>query len=102
MLASGGVLRRNKTQPSRHVTCCAELAAVACCSDERSRAERTGPGNREQPPHGLLTMHDRFDFFRQLGEAQDQATQWLWTYNNDRPNMGIGGITPAMKLRTAA
>jgi putative transposase len=26
----------------------------------------------------------------------------LWTYNNDRPNMGIGGITPAMKLKMAA
>ena len=24
--------------------------------------------------------------------------QWLWTCNNDHPNMGIGGITPAMKL----
>jgi putative transposase len=34
--------------------------------------------------------------------AIDQATQWLWTYNNDRPNMGIGGITPAMKLKMAA
>jgi len=34
--------------------------------------------------------------------AQDFATQWLWTYNNDRPNMGIGGITPAMKLKMAA
>ena len=33
-----------------------------------------------------------------IEEAQDKATQWLWTYNNDRPNMGIGGITPAMKL----
>jgi hypothetical protein len=21
-----------------------------------------------------------------------------WTYNNDRPNMGLGGITPAQKL----
>jgi type I restriction enzyme M protein len=30
------------------------------------------------------------------------ATQWLWTYNNDCPNMGIGGITPAMKLKMAA
>jgi len=28
--------------------------------------------------------------------------EWLWTYNNDRPNMGIGGITPAMKLKMAA
>jgi putative transposase len=35
-------------------------------------------------------------------DAQDQATKWLWTYNNDRPNMGIGGITPAMKLKMAA
>ncbi len=30
-----------------------------------------------------------------IEEAQDFATQWLWTYNNDRPNIGIGGITPA-------
>ena len=48
-------------------------------------------------------------------KAQDHATQWLWTYNNDRPNIpfmvcrqtiagqrGIGGITPAMKLKTTA
>jgi putative transposase len=32
-------------------------------------------------------------------EAQDFATLWLWTYNNDRPNMGISGITPAQKLK---
>ena len=37
-----------------------------------------------------------------IEEAQHFATQWLWTYNNDRPNMGIGGITPAMKLKMAA
>ena len=23
-----------------------------------------------------------------IEEAQEHATQWLWTYNNDRPNMG--------------
>jgi len=40
--------------------------------------------------------------FETIEEAQDHATQWLWTYNNERPNMGIGGITPAMKLKTAA
>jgi putative transposase len=40
--------------------------------------------------------------FETIQEAQDQATEWLWTYNNERPNMGIGGITPAMKLKTAA
>ncbi len=37
-----------------------------------------------------------------IEEAQDHATQWLWTYNNDRPNTGIGGITPAQKLKMAA
>ena len=48
-------------------------------------------------------------------KAQDQATKWVWTYNSDRPNIplmfcmetiaglrGIGGITPAMKLKMAA
>ncbi|MBX5082673.1 IS3 family transposase [Rhizobium lentis] len=37
-----------------------------------------------------------------IEEAQKFATQWLWTYNNERPNMGIGGITPAQKLKMAA
>ncbi len=37
-----------------------------------------------------------------IEEAQDFATQWLWTYNNDRPNTRIGGITPAQKLKMAA
>ena len=37
-----------------------------------------------------------------IEEAQEFATQWLWTYNNERPNMGIGGITPAQKLKMAA
>ena len=34
-----------------------------------------------------------------MKEVQDQATDWLRTYNNDRPNMGLGGITPAQKLK---
>jgi putative transposase len=38
------------------------------------------------------------NIFDTIEEAQDTATKWLWTYNNDRPNMAIGGITPAMKL----
>jgi putative transposase len=40
--------------------------------------------------------------WQSIEEAQDHATRWLWTYNNQRPNMGIGGITPAMKLKQAA
>jgi len=37
-----------------------------------------------------------------IEEAQDRARQWLWTYSKDRPNMGIGGITPAQKLKMTA
>ena len=40
--------------------------------------------------------------FDTLEQVQNHATRWLWTYNNERPNMGIGGITPAQKLKQAA
>ena len=36
--------------------------------------------------------------FATIKELQDYATGLLWTYNNDRPNMGLGEITPAQKL----
>ena len=31
-------------------------------------------------------------------EDQSDATRWLWVYNNERPNMAIGGIPPKQKL----
>ena len=37
-----------------------------------------------------------------IEEAQYHATQWLWTYNNERPNMGIDGITSVQKLKMTA
>ncbi|WP_156453229.1 integrase core domain-containing protein, partial [Polycladidibacter hongkongensis] len=40
--------------------------------------------------------------FESIEQAQTEATDWLWTYNNERPNMAIGGITPATKLKLAA
>jgi len=40
--------------------------------------------------------------FESLDEIQDFATGWLWTYNHERPNMGLGGITPKQKLALAA
>lgn len=40
--------------------------------------------------------------FDNIEEVQDHATRWLWTYNNERPNMALGGITPTMKLALAA
>ena len=40
--------------------------------------------------------------FDSIAHAQDTATQWLWRYNNERPNMALGGITPIQKLAKAA
>ncbi len=40
--------------------------------------------------------------FDSIEEVQASATRWLWTYNNERPNMALGGITPAQKLARAA
>lgn len=37
-----------------------------------------------------------------LDEVQEYATRWLWTYNYERPNMALGGITPMQKLAVAA
>ena len=66
------------------------------------------PGKPQQ--NGYVERYNRtvrYDWlnqylFESLEEIQDFATSWLWSYNNERPNMGIGGITPAMKLKQAA
>jgi putative transposase len=40
--------------------------------------------------------------FESISQVQDFAERWLWTYNHERPNMAIGGITPKQKLAQAA
>lgn len=40
--------------------------------------------------------------FESIEEVQQIATEWLWSYNNDRPNMGNAGMTPAQKLKMVA
>jgi len=40
--------------------------------------------------------------FESIEEVQDAATHWLWTYNHERPNMALGGITPMQRLAQAA
>ena len=42
------------------------------------------------------------DIFYDIEEVQEKATKWLWHYNNERPNMGLGGITPRQKLKMLA
>lgn len=48
--------------------------------------------------HEWLDQH----LFDSIQHAQETATQWLWRYNNERPNMALGGITPRQKLEQAA
>jgi putative transposase len=37
-----------------------------------------------------------------LDHVQRFATDWMWTYNHDRPNMALGGFTPKQRLAMAA
>ena len=37
-----------------------------------------------------------------IEEVQSFATEWLWSYNHERPNMALGGFTPHQRLAMAA
>ena len=45
--------------------------------------------------HKRLDMH----LFHSVAHAQLLATQWLWSYNNERPNTAIGGVPPRWLLK---
>jgi len=47
--------------------------------------------------HDWLTQH----LFGSISEVQEYATRWAWTYNNERPNMALGGNTPKQRLALA-
>jgi putative transposase len=47
--------------------------------------------------HEWLDLH----LFHSIEQAQLLATQWLWTYNNERPHTAIGGIPPRRLLNVA-
>ena len=42
------------------------------------------------------------ELFTSLDQVRQQAEDWLYHYNNERPNMGNGGFTPIQKLNQAA
>ncbi|MDF3131112.1 transposase [Kiritimatiellaeota bacterium B1221] len=39
--------------------------------------------------------------FESIEQVQELATQWMWSYNHERPHTAWGGITPQMKLEVA-
>ena len=47
--------------------------------------------------HEWLDLH----LFVSIKQAQQLATEWLWTYNNERPHTAIGGIPPVRLLDVA-
>ena len=73
------------------------------------------PGNPQQNAYiERYKRTVRYDWlsqylFESIDEVQDFATDWMWTYdqrkslwgNHERPNMGLGGITPKQKLALA-
>lgn len=40
--------------------------------------------------------------FDTVADVQDYATKWLWSYNHERPNMALGGITPKQRSAITA
>jgi len=66
------------------------------------------PGKPQQNAYveryNRTVRHEWLDLyiFESIEEVQQIATEWLWSYNHERPNMGNGGMTPAQKLKMAA
>ena len=66
------------------------------------------PGNPQQNAYvERYNRTVRYDWLNQylfstIEEVQNMATKWLWSYNNERPNMAIGGIPPRQKLKLVA
>jgi putative transposase len=84
------------------------LALQNWAYDQSIRLEYIQPGNPQQ--NAYIERYNRtvrYDWLAQflwesIEQVQESATCWLWTYNNERPNMAIGGITPRQKLALAA
>ena len=64
----------------------------------------SAPTARYVERYNRTVRYDRraHHLFETLDEVQEFATKWLWTYNRDRPNMALGGITRKKKLALAA
>jgi len=83
-------------------------ALLAWAGQRNIRIEHIQPGNPQQ--NAYIERYNRtvryawlaHTLFDSIKQVQDAATRWLWTYNHERPNMALGGITPKQKLALAA
>jgi putative transposase len=91
------------------------ISTASCCSELRvagTTIQHFQPGQPQQSAyierdkrvrHWALTngtfngslRHEYLDqnIIDTIEEVQDNATRSQWTYNNHRPNIGVGGIT---------
>lgn len=83
-------------------------ALLAWASVRGIRIDHIQPGKPQQ--NAYIERYNRTvryawlasSVFDSIEQVQDVATSWLWTYNHERPNMALGGITPMQKLAMAA
>jgi len=80
----------------------------AWAKDRDIRLDYIQPGKPQQNAYvERYNRTVRYDWlgqylFATIAEVQEFATRWLWTYNYERPNMALGGITPKQKLALMA
>lgn len=83
-------------------------ALLAWAKRRSIRIEYIQPGKPQQNAYvERYNRTVRYDWlahylFDSIAEVQAFATRWLWTYNHERPNMALGGITPKQKLALVA
>ena len=83
-------------------------ASVAQFSNAINSLEYIQPGKPQQNAYvERFNRTVRYEWLSQyhwsnLDEVRDYATQWIWRYNHERPNMALGGITPKQRLAMAA
>ena len=71
------------------------------------RLQYTQPGKPQQNAYvERFNRTVRYDWltqylFENISEVQEYATRWIWTYNNERPNAALSGITPEQRLAMA-
>ncbi|MBE9550295.1 MAG: transposase [Proteobacteria bacterium] len=76
--------------------------------EHKIRLEIIQPGKPQQSVsierHNRTVRHDwrAQCLFDSIADVQDYARRWIWTYNHERPNIGLGGITSKQELAMVA
>jgi len=83
-------------------------AIIAWALRSGIRLEYIQPGKPQQNAYvERFNRTVRYEWLSQyhwdtLDHVQQAATEWMWSYNHERPNMALGGFTPKQRLAMAA